>query len=136
MKKTSRAIIFDNDRLLVFYRERIMEGKRICYYAIPGGHVEDGETLEETCIRELSEELNINIEILGYLGMIVVNGVEEHYFHGKIISGKPLLGGEELERNCKDNYYEFRYLPISKLDNSGIRSIDLIKKALRGIYDK
>lgn len=134
--KTSRAIIFDNDRLLVLYREKIKDFEKISYYAIPGGHVEEGETLEETCVRELSEELNIDIEILGYLGMMVVNGVEEYYFHGKIISGKPLLGGEELERNCPDNYYEFRYLPISELDDSGIKSIKFVKNAIRGIYDK
>lgn len=130
MEVTSRAIIFSEKGLMVFYREKVRNGKKICYYAIPGGHVEEGETLEETCIRELKEELNIEIEIVKYLGKKVIDKREEHYFYCKKISGEPILSGEELERNNPDNYYEFRYLPISELDNSKIVALEMIRKAL------
>lgn len=130
MKKTSRAIIIEDNKLLVFFRKKIINGKEITYYAIPGGHVEDGENCEETVIRELKEEMNLDIEIISYLGKIIVDGKEENYYYSKIIGGFLQFGGEELERNCLDNYYEIRWLPLSELDNSKIRAIELIKMVL------
>ena len=130
MRKTARAIIIESDKLLVFFRRKIKDGVEITYYAIPGGHVEENETCEETVVRELKEEMNLDIEIISKLGSFVVDNQEENYYHAKIIGGELRFGGEELERNSSDNYYEIRWLPISLLDNSGIRSIDLIKKVL------
>lgn len=135
MRKTARAIIIEDDKLLVFFRRKVKEGKKITYYAIPGGHVEGNETCEETVIRELKEEMNLDIEILGYLGNFVVDNQEENYYHAKISGGELQFGGEELERNSEDNYYEIRWLPISEIDNSGIRSIDLIKRAINLDYE-
>lgn len=130
MKKTVRAVIINDNKLLVFFRRKIVDGNEITYYAIPGGHVEDGETLEDTVIRELKEEMNLDINICGYLGKLVVDNQEEYYYHAEIIGGELRFGGEELERNCDSNYYEIRKLSLSELDNSGIRAIDLIKKAI------
>ena len=60
MRKTARAIIFKDNKLLVFFRRKIKDGKEITYYAIPGGHVEVNETTEETveesCDCEAAEE--------------------------------------------------------------------------------
>ena len=130
MEVTSRAIIIENNKLMTFYREKNVNGKIISYYAIPGGHVEVGETEEETVIRELKEELNIDIEIIRKLGSIIVNGKNEIYFLCKRVAGEPVLGGEELERNCKDNYYEFRYYPIEKLDEANFPSKELIRSII------
>lgn len=135
MEKTARAIIFKDDKLLVFFRRKIRDGKEVIYYAIPGGHVENGETCEETVVRELLEEMNLKIEILGYLGKIYVDNKEEYYYHAKVIGGELQFGGEEMERNCYDNYYEIRWLSIEELDGSGIRSIDLVKKAMVAEYE-
>ena len=130
MEKTARAIIIKDDKLLVFFRRKIREGKEITYYALPGGHVEGDDSFEDTVIRELKEEMNLDIEIIDYLGKLLVDNREEHYYHAKIVGGELQFGGEELERNNDNNYYEIRWLPISELDNSGIRALDLIKKVL------
>jgi hypothetical protein len=60
----------------------------------------------------------------------LVDNREEHYYHAKIVGGELQFGGEELDRNNVDNYYEIRWLPISELDNSGIRALEIIKKVL------
>lgn len=131
MVVTARAIIVEEEGLMVFYRERMIDGERIKYYAIPGGHVEVGETAKEAVVRELKEELGIEIVVEDQVGVIEIDGKREEYFWCRRISGVPVLGGEELLRNNKDNYYEFRYLPISQLNDSGIRALDLIKKGLK-----
>lgn len=130
MKKTARAVIIKDNKLLVFFRRKKLNDEFITYYAIPGGHVEEGETLEETVIRELKEEMNIDIKVLNYLGKLDILDKEEHYFHAEIISGTIRFGGEELERCNQDNYYEIKWLDINEIDNSGIRSIDLIKRVI------
>ena len=130
MRKTARAIIIEDNKLLVFFRRKIRDGKEITYYAIPGGHVEENETCEETVVRELKEEMNLDIEIISKLGSFVIENQEENYYQAKIVGGELMFGGEELERNCEDNFYEIRWLPISDLDNSGIRALDFIKKVL------
>lgn len=131
MEKTSRAIIIDDDKLLVFFRRKVINGREFTYYAIPGGHVDSDETFEETVVRELKEEMNLDIEILEYLGKLYVDRKEEYYYYAKIVGGELSFGGEELERNSYDNYYEIRWLPISELDSSGIRAIDLIRKVVK-----
>jgi len=130
MKKTARAIIIKDNKLLVFFRRKIIDGKEITYYAIPGGHLEENETLEETCIREIKEELNLDIEVIDYLGNIIFDNQEEYYYYVKIIGGELCFGGEELERQSIDNYYEIRWISLDEIDNSGIRAIDLIKKVV------
>ena len=134
MIKTARAVIIDGDKLLVFFRRKVMDGKIITYYAIPGGHVENGETLEETVIRELKEEMNLDIELVCYLGKIEVDNKEEYYYHAKIVGGEIKFGGEELDRCNDNNYYEIRWLDINNLNNSNIRAVDLIKKVIRWSY--
>ena len=130
MNRTSRAVIVRDDKLLVFFRRKIRDGKEITYYAIPGGHVEDNETCEETVVRELKEEMNLDIEVLGYLGKLVVDNQEENYYHCEIVGGEIQFGGEELDRCNDSNYYEIRWLPISELDDSGIRALELVKKVV------
>ena len=135
MEKTSRVVIIDDGKLIVFFRRKIKNGKEITYYAIPGGHVEGSETSEEAAVREIKEELNLDIEILGYLGKLVVGDKQDDYYHAKIVGGKLQFGGEELDRNSYENYYEVRMLPLEELDNSDIRALDLIKKAINCDYE-
>ena len=130
MEKTVRAVIIEDNKLLVFFRKKLVNNKMITYYALPGGHLEENETLEETVIRELKEEMNVDIKILDYLGMIKVGGVLEYYYNAKIFGGNIEFGGEELERCNENNYYEIRWLKLDELDNSGIRALELVKKVL------
>ena len=109
MEKTVRAVIIEDNKLLVFFRRKLVNNKMITYYALPGGHLEENETLEETVIRELKEEMNVDIKILDYLGMIKVGGVLEYYYNAKIVGGNIEFGGEELERCNENNYYEIRW---------------------------
>ncbi len=59
MPRTAYAVAFDGDRfLMVWHMGR--EG-----WEMPGGHVEDGETPEEACVREFAEEAGYRIRIVG-----------------------------------------------------------------------
>ncbi len=136
MKKrvSSRAIITFNNKLVVLFRRREKEGKIVEYYSLPGGGLEQGESLEENVIREVKEELGVDIRILGYVGKREDEKTIQYYFHAEIIKGIPTLGGEELERLTDNNYYEVSYLDLDKIDSEEIFEKEKIKNAINKKY--
>lgn len=62
--RVSAAIILNKDRILIAQRGY---GDYKGYWEFPGGKREEGETGEEAAIREIKEELDLDISIDGYL---------------------------------------------------------------------
>ncbi len=126
-----RAIIIDGDEILLMFRRKIKDGKVKEYYAIPGGGKEENETIEECVKREIQEEFNIEVSVGEQLGIVEDEKNIGYIFSCSIINGTPTLGGEELEHNCEENYYEVRKVKISEIDNCDILEENkaLIRKA-------
>ena len=60
------VIIFEKDKLVLIRRKNPpFKGD----YALPGGFVDIGETVEQACIREAKEETNINVKIKKLIGV-------------------------------------------------------------------
>lgn len=133
---SSRAIIIENGKVLTMFRRKTKNGIIEEYYVVPGGGIEDGETLEENVKRELSEELNVEIDIIGYLGTIEYDTNIANFFHCNIVKGEPKLGGEELDRMTDDNYYEVRFVDINKLDEIEFSAKEKVYQALNEEYEK
>lgn len=134
MRISSRAVIIENGKVLTMFRRRIKDNITTEYYVIPGGGQDEGETLEETVVRELKEEMNVDIKILGYLGQTTWKESTSNFFHCEIVNGTPHLGGEELDRMKEDNFYDPRYVDISSLDTIDIKDKEFVKKALNKEY--
>ncbi len=126
---SGRAIIIDKDEVILLFRRK--NNKE--YYAIPGGHIEGNETKEECLMREIKEELNIDVEVLNLLGVLEKEEKVEYVYNCKYLGGKLKLGGEELEHNNSNNYYEIRKVNINNLDNINLypENLAFIKKALK-----
>lgn len=73
--KTTTAIIPypENKILLVKRNTRPFVG----YWALPGGRMDPGETLEQTIIREVKEETGLEVKIVKVLGEYVEKGVKD-----------------------------------------------------------
>ncbi len=67
MTKVSAALVFHNDKILLFHRDNIPTIKDPDCWDILGGHREEEETPEETLRRELQEEIGINPSQLVFL---------------------------------------------------------------------
>ncbi len=133
MRKVARGICFIEDKVILLKRIRKENNKYLNYYAIPGGGIEEGETNEEACIRELKEETSLDVTINSFLGMEEYNTGICYYYKVNYLGGTPILGGEEKERNNPDNYYEIQLIDVHDLDNIFIygKGKDMIKKAYK-----
>ena len=112
-----RAIIIDGDEVILMFRRKIKDGIVNEYYAIPGGGKEENETIEECVKREIEEEFSLNVELKDYLGKVEDDKNIGYIYSAKIVSGTLKLGGEELEHNKEENYYEVRKVKLSEIDN-------------------
>lgn len=130
----SRAIIVDEDKILTLFRRKRINDDVKEYYSLPGGGQENGESLEENVIREVKEELSIDISILGYLGQVEDDKSITHFFHCQRVKGIPILGGPEKLRNSDENHYEVRYLKLDDLHKENIYYIDIINRAVKHDY--
>jgi 8-oxo-dGTP diphosphatase len=64
----SAAIIHRNDKILISQR---LEGSYLEFlWEFPGGKVEEGESPEECIIREIMEELRINIRVINIFDVV------------------------------------------------------------------
>ncbi len=73
--RTVTAIIeFPDDRILLVKRGTIVfKG----FWALPGGRVKVGETIEQAVVREVKEETGLNVEIVGKIGEYHESGFQD-----------------------------------------------------------
>lgn len=94
-------------------------------WGLPGGIMELGETLEETCTREVLEETGLHIRIQQSLGpyynrnKVWPNGDQAHVicfvYHGQVTQGQLTIDGDET---LDLQYFTYDNLPeIGSLDH-------------------
>ena len=110
MKKRVSAVIIDGDKILLIRRVK----PEAEYYTLPGGTVEEGESLESAMIREAKEELSVDVKISKLLFEINSDERIDYYFLIESFTGTPELGGPEKERVTKNNQYHLEW--VSKKD--------------------
>ncbi len=113
MVKGARVIILDNGKLLLIHRFK--KGKE--YWVLPGGAIEGRETPEQTAIREIKEETNLDIELKELLWEIQeeYNSNYGYYFLAKSFKGEQRFGGPETEKQSEDNKYSLEWVSLEKL---------------------
>lgn len=112
--KRAAAIIIRNDEILLMHR--LKDGEE--YFVFPGGGVEKGESTKDAVIREIKEELGLEITINRLL-FVQTNkydpGRTNYFFLVKEFKGTPKLGGPEKKRMNKNNQYYPEWKNLNQL---------------------
>ena len=133
----ARGITFINNQIVLIERYKKEGNQMLHYFTIPGGGVDIGESYEEAAIRETKEETTLETEIIQYLEREEYECGIVYWYLLRYISGTPKLGGEELERNNPDNYYEVVLINYDDVDKINIlgKGKEILKKAYE-LYKK
>ena len=93
-------IINENSEILIGKRK----GSHAPYFSIPGGHLELGETFEETAIREIKEETGISIrnpKVIGVTNDLITYKNENKHFVSIVLITNEFSGKAELKEPDK-----------------------------------
>lgn len=118
MIKVVAAILKKEDKILIAKKR---EGKPLAgLWEFPGGKIEEGETPEESIIRELMEEMNIKVRVNEYVGESIYD-----YGDGKIISLKGFTA-EIIEGNIKlTDHDEYKWVTLEEIYNYKVAPADI-----------
>ncbi len=95
------ALLWRGEEVLLIHRFR--DGEE--YWVLPGGGVEDEETLEEALLREVMEETSLVPSEFTLIGEHDREDGSKHIFYEIVAEGKPVLGGPEKESMNERNVY-------------------------------
>ena len=99
--RTATAIIqFPPDKLLLIKRATV---PFVGYWALLGGRLDAGETVEQTVVREVKEETGLDVEVVCKVGEYheqgVQGGVEYDYYPACFLV--KVVGGEIKRQECE-----------------------------------
>lgn len=112
MEDRASAIIISKRHILLIHRIR---AKRE-YYVFPGGHIEDGETAEEACIREVLEETGLRTAWLEPAFDHPNEKGTAHYFFVETHPGTiTFSSGPETLKRSETNRYLLEWIPLVQI---------------------
>lgn len=113
-------IVNESDEVLLLLRS-VKSRDEFGYWSQPGGGVEFGETVKNAIIREIKEEVGVEIELIKFLSYTDQNYLQknEHWvsisYLAKIISGNPV--NMEPEKHSEMKWFSLNKMP-SKLSRT------------------
>ncbi len=108
-----RGIIFKDDKILV------LQEKGKDYYHFPGGHVEFGEELSETLIRELKEELDLKIKNYKLIGAVdnIYNALNSKHHEINFVFH---VETENLPNDSNESQIKLIIIDLKKLSSTNV----------------
>lgn len=106
------GILEENGLILLAQRKR--DDAYGFKWEFPGGKLDEGETGEECIVRELKEELGIDVEVLSFFGKYTEDDLVILYYRIKWVSGEITLNDHE----------EIQWVSPDRLESYDLLSVD------------
>lgn len=134
MTERYRGIIIKDDKIAIMKRTK--RGKR--FYVFPGGGLEENETPEQCCKREVLEEFGINVEPQYMIYEITQKNTKQGFFVCKWIDGKiHKTDAEEYTDINLEKYgsYEPVLIQLSKFKNYNVFPTEVKEQLLNDLKE-
>jgi 8-oxo-dGTP diphosphatase len=118
MKEVTAAIIHKDDKILICRRSADDECGLL--WEFPGGKREVGESLEECIIREIREELMVEIELMDIFDKSIYyfNDLEVHFtvYRARLLHGEPqLIVHDSIEWIHLEDVVNYEFMPPDRV---------------------
>lgn len=123
------AVVFDHERENILLTRRTDNGR----WCLPGGALDPGETVTESCIREVREETGLEVEVVRLVGVYsdphrLVEYADGNRFHLISLNFEAKVVGGKL--TYSDETSEFLWTSPDQLDQ-----VDLMEHHVERITD-
>ena len=129
--RASGVVIKDNKILLM---KQIFKSED--FYNLPGGGLEDNETLEQACKREIKEEFDIDVKVGRLIYILDTPSRLNFVFECEYSSGEITLGGPEKERMKEDDQYFVEWTDLDKMEEINLQPTKTKKALLKYLTNK
>ena len=133
IRNRSAAIIVKDGKILLMHRRN--NGHE--YFSFPGGGVEAGETNEEACAREISEETTLTIKVKELVCKASWDdGSNNYYYVCDYVSGEPHLDPNAIEvekMKSGKQYWNPEWKDISKMPNLLVYPLEVRDPIIKGL---
>jgi len=119
MRTRSAAILIHNDSIALIERHR----SGMHYFTFPGGGVHDRETPEEAVLREVQEELGLEVRIIRLAAKVWFRGNPQFFYLVEQVSGEFGTGtGEEYSpsRDPARGSYKPIWMPLTEIPSKNV----------------
>jgi mutator protein MutT len=126
----SAAIIIQENQIALIKRNRGGQ----TYFVFPGGGVEDGETPEEAVVREIREELGLEIQVDRPIVEIIYRLRKQYFYLVKILGGTFGTGiGPEMigEYPADRGTYQAVWMPIPEMKKNIIYPTQIVDMVIQ-----
>lgn len=106
-----------------------------CYYLVPGGGVEPGESDVDAAVREAREELGLEVECSSLLAEVTFNGKTQAYFLAHVVGGTFGTGnGEEMASSATSTRGSYTpvWVSFDDLQTIDARPMELLRLVATG----
>ena len=116
-----RGVAMRNRSVVFVIRDKKILMEKLCYegrtfYSIPGGGIEDGETPEQTAIRELKEECGLDGIIIRKLAEVYNHERTEYSFWVSVPKEQEAIKGYDPEEPVDDQpIKEVRWMNLNEM---------------------
>ena len=133
MRNRAAGLLIENGKLLLIHRIKKIDGVMKEYYVVPGGGIEENENIEMATIRELKEEVGIDVELLSNEPLLTLRQVNGNQYFSiiKKIGGTIGTGtGPEFTDPSYANmgFYKAEMIPIKDIIDGKINMVPKVIK--------
>lgn len=134
MRTRSAAIFIQNNSLALIERHRA----GLHYFTFPGGGVDEGETPEQAVVREVSEELGMEVRVVRLVAKVWFRGNPQFFFLVEQVGGEFGTGtGEEYasDHDPASGSYEPVWMSLAEISTQRVLPLEVATLVVKSLVD-